>query len=140
MILAKSRSYYLANRNQILDRNQRWRTNNREVVLTGKKRYYQNHREECIKQASEHVYRNPGYYKELSKKHMARKINFCGREMTLSFVPRTGKCSSCGIIIQPGMRRTHMHHTKGYFIIFPWFGTEEICGRCHRIIHIRGTI
>jgi hypothetical protein len=24
-----------------------------------------------------------------------------------------------------------MHHAKGYFWIFPWFGTEELCISCH---------
>ena len=30
-----------------------------------------------------------------------------------------------------GIKMTHMHHARGYFTIFPWFGIEELCARCH---------
>lgn len=62
---------------------------------------------------------------------IARKLRFRQRRVTLTFRPRTGECSQC----HRTPRKTDMHHAKGYYIIFPWFGTVELCVRCHRRNH-----
>src|SRR6476619_556369 len=55
-----------------------------------------------------------------------REIRFCGRRVLLTFNIRTGICSECNRKLI-----TNMHHYMGYWIIFPWFATRELCVRCH---------
>ena len=59
-----------------------------------------------------------------------RRIHFGGKRFILDWNPRTGICSQCGIRVGR-VWRTSMHHAKGYFWIFPWFGMEELCDSCH---------
>jgi hypothetical protein len=61
-----------------------------------------------------------------------RKIRFKQRYIPLSWYTRTGYCSECpNNIFNKTCKQTHMHHDKGYFAIFPWFGTVELCVSCH---------
>ena len=52
------------------------------------------------------------------------------RRIYLHQNPRKGVCVRCG----GTTKNTDMHHTLGYFIIFPWFGTKELCDSCHAVL------
>jgi hypothetical protein len=67
-----------------------------------------------------------------NKAHHARRLNFKGRSIYLGYNPRNGVCTECGKSVQKTeIPYTQMHHRSEYFAIFPWFGTEELCPRCH---------
>jgi hypothetical protein len=51
--------------------------------------------------------------------------------------PRSGYCSWCpNNIYDKTCKRTLLHHSY-YIRIFPWFGTVELCDRCHINEHTR---
>lgn len=67
------------------------------------------------------------FYKEYDDK----KVRFFNRFVNLGFKLRSGYCSRCtNNIYDKSCKRTHIHHWI-YYIIFPWFCTEELCVSCH---------
>lgn len=77
-------------------------------------------------------YNNPNN-KEFNNKHNPNKLWFRNKTILLYWNPRTGYCSQCTNNIYDGScNRTHMHHSLGYYIIFPWYGIIELCASCHR--------
>ena len=69
---------------------------------------------------------------ESNKGYRRKRIAF-GRKkrVFLDSNPRTGQCTQCLRRVGEGIKVTGMHHAKGYYMIFPWFGIVELCGRCH---------
>lgn len=65
------------------------------------------------------------YLKHILIDRHKKRITFKDKMYTLSFNPRTGKCSNCHNTTQ-----TQIHHIQ-YFTIFKWFGTVELCISCH---------
>jgi hypothetical protein len=62
-----------------------------------------------------------------------RRIQFKNYRIGLKHNIRTGYCSRCPNNIHDGScKRTSVHHWV-YIIILPWFGTEEICNKCHMV-------
>lgn len=54
------------------------------------------------------------------------------RRILSDYNPRTGYCSQCSNNIYDGTcKKTQMHHSLGYYIIFPYFGLVELCSSCH---------
>lgn len=68
--------------------------------------------------------------KEILDKHKLG-IRFFEKWIHIGWNPRMGVCSSCGRRVGKEIRLTNMHHAKGYFHIFPWYGVEELCVGCH---------
>ena len=62
-----------------------------------------------------------------NEKYNKNKLAFKDRRILLSYNPRTDICSKCGKY----NKKTQMHHAIGYYIIFPWYGTIELCPSCH---------
>jgi hypothetical protein len=76
---------------------------------------------------------------EHRKKQMRRfstsKIQFFGRSIYLGWNPKKNICSNCKRSVESGeIKLTSMHHLE-YCIIFPWFGTIELCMTCHYSEH-----
>ena len=74
-------------------------------------------------------------YKERYKIDAAKRYRYPGKRITSNFIQRTGYCSLCpNNLYDATCKRTYMHHWF-YIIIFPWFGREELCNRCHNAVH-----
>jgi hypothetical protein len=79
--------------------------------------------------------------KEKIREYNCKIYKFKNKSFRLNKNPRIGFCSWCpNNIFDGSCKRTSMHHWV-YIIIFPWFGTEEVCNSCHKkehdIINIR---
>jgi hypothetical protein len=69
--------------------------------------------------------------KKYNKIYHPRRFRFKDKSISLKSNPRIGYCSWCPNNIHDGScRLTNMHHIE-YYIIFPWFGTVELCVSCH---------
>lgn len=69
--------------------------------------------------------------KKWSQINNSRRLWFRDRVAKLTYVIKSGHCSKCSNnIFDKSCKATHMHHWA-YIIIFPWFGTEELCASCH---------
>lgn len=65
--------------------------------------------------------------KSKHEKYNPRRLVFLGKVVLLTWNPRKGVCSNCGIITKT---RTDMHHMK-YIPCMPWACTVELCQACH---------
>lgn len=66
--------------------------------------------------------------KKRNDKHNKNRLKFKNIRILLDWNPRIDICSICNKY----HNRTHMHHSLGYYIIFPWYGIIELCPSCHR--------
>jgi hypothetical protein len=74
-------------------------------------------------------------YKQWLKRYQIKQFRFRDRRIHTDLIQRTGRCSQCpNNIFDGSCRRTNMHHWI-YLTCLPWFGTQELCNRCHNIIH-----
>lgn len=67
--------------------------------------------------------------KKRNDRHNKNRLLFKNIRVLLDWNPRTDICSHCGKYDN----KTNMHHALGYYIIFPWYGTIELCYSCHAI-------
>jgi len=74
--------------------------------------------------------------KKDNDKRNPKHLLFKNRVIVLSYNPRKGVCTQCGRKRGEGVKSTSIHHIE-YFIIFPWFGTVELCNSCHGFEGIR---
>ena len=66
-----------------------------------------------------------------SKSAKEKRLQFKDRRLYLRRILRTGYCSWCSNNKLDGScKRTSLHHLI-YITILPWFGTVEICNKCH---------
>jgi hypothetical protein len=76
----------------------------------------------------------PHRREQLLKANRSR-IEFFGRSIYLGWNPKKNICNKCKKTVELGeIKYTNMHHLE-YCIIFPWFGTIELCRRCHNLEH-----
>lgn len=68
---------------------------------------------------------------ENKKKYNARRLATNGHIFYIGWMQRIGICNFCCAVAGINCVRTHWHHERGFFIIFPWFGVVELCGSCH---------
>lgn len=73
--------------------------------------------------------RNPNR-KKRNDIHNKNRLKFKNIRFLLDWNPRTDICSRCNKF----HNKTAMHHALGYYIIFPWYGTIELCPSCHNIV------
>ena len=82
-------------------------------------------------------YRNPKTVKKDNIKNNQRlnkrRFLFKKRRILLDYELRKGYCSKCpNNIYNKSCKTTHLHHSKGYYIIIPYYGLIELCPSCHR--------
>lgn len=86
----------------------------------------------CNRCYCRYIYSRTVGHREYNKEYFKTMIRFKDKRIPIGYNPRKGMCSKCGKDINTGeINVTHMHHWV-YIIIFPWFGTEELCVKCHK--------
>ena len=64
------------------------------------------------------------------------RITFKDIRIVMGVNLRTGYCSKCtNNIYNRTCKNTVLHHAIDYIIILPWFGTQELCRKCHMRAH-----
>lgn len=63
-----------------------------------------------------------------------KRINLCGNQLFIGFIPRIGVCNWCRRIALVDCKRTSLHHDENrYDLKNPLRFTIEICNICHKI-------
>lgn len=75
--------------------------------------------------------RHPDKIKIRNTNAHKRTLNFLGKLIQLSFIPRVGYCSQCtNNIFDKSCKKTEIHHLF-YVPCIPWACTIELCASCH---------